>query len=90
MTPKPRNHRNDGLASSVREWEQMPVELEQAYRRGFQHGLVEALEAMGSNATAQDIERFIYGPVHRWRWQDPIRWGAAPRFNTQPDSCNHA
>lgn len=78
--PKRRNPVEDGLPISPDEWDRMPAEVEQAYRRGFQQGLAAAVEALRGGATVTDLQDFIYGPVHRWRFADPMRWSAAPEM----------
>ncbi|HPD28558.1 MAG TPA: hypothetical protein PLL20_01080 [Phycisphaerae bacterium] len=81
--PKPRNGFEDSLPVMADEWNRLPAEVEQAYRRGFQQGLAVAIEGLRSGATADDIEEFTYGIVHAWRYQDPMRWSPAPRMEDQ-------
>lgn len=73
LKPKRRDPRNDSMCIFPDEWAAMPPAVEQAYRRGFSHGVAEALYALQAGLTQQNIEAWLYGPVWRWRYQKRVR-----------------
>jgi hypothetical protein len=42
--------------------------VENAYRRGFFQGWYQCLETMKDAASECTLERFLYGPLYRWRY----------------------
>jgi len=75
---KLRNYEIDGLATSVDEWEQLPPDVEQAYRRGYEHGFWRAVEAAKAGKSIEILELFCYRDIRRWRFRDRMRYGEIP------------
>jgi hypothetical protein len=61
----------------------MPAIAERGYRRGYCHALADLVQAMRrQNLNADDVERWLYGPVWQWRWADEVHsWKLNQRIN---------
>lgn len=75
--PKART-RPDCLPIDADGWNVMPPAVEQAYRRGFTQGFIEAVRYATEGCPLDDLKRFGYGPLWRWRFADRMRYETPP------------
>jgi hypothetical protein len=53
---------------TLQEWDALPVEVEQAYRRGYVQGFLEAVRLIQDGHSPHELHDFGYGRLWRWRY----------------------
>jgi len=53
---------------TVQEWDALPVEEEQTYRRGYTQGFLEAVRLIQEGHPPRALNRFGYTRLWRWRF----------------------
>jgi hypothetical protein len=77
--PKART-RPDCLPIDTADWNAMPPAVEQAYRRGFVQGFLDAVRYATEGRPLDELKRFGYGPLRQWRFADRMRYETPPAF----------
>ncbi len=62
-------------------WNNLPPAVEQAYRRGYVQGWLEAMRLAKEGASPFALERFGYGRLWQWRYSKHMQYGLPPMFS---------
>lgn len=87
LQPKPRDYGSDGLDPF--EWNSTPPSVEQAYRRGFVQGAAQALFAMQAGLSAEQIEKWVFKDLWKWRYAERMAYCIPPSFKDSIVDVDH-
>ncbi len=73
----------DCMTNDPAAWNAAPSAVEQAYRRGRVQGFLEAVRLAREGEALDEIERFGYGRLWRWRYAAKMKYELPPQF--QPE-----